>query len=240
MYNNLLSVCQILEEVSFEWSLCTLNTYVQEWWTSLHITCSNWEHWMKNKEKSVQPAGVCNLFVTQRCCWIELWLQGRRLINWGRNGRVKLPQAHIWSMLCCLRKFSFKVQYCTILRTGESPGILQRITERGPLSSNAQIVPGLNTLKMSMCVDSDSIIMLKDIAMSRQKIFVLLLHHRWHNLAWFFSCLYCSVTSICHLVAFFLTSLKSCDLKWWQSPMSESCTLKDAKAATISQYIGCI
>lgn len=55
-----------------------------------------------------------------------------------------------------LRKFNFKVQCCTTLVTGEHPGILQLITERGPLSSNVQVVLDLNTLKMNACVDSDS------------------------------------------------------------------------------------
>lgn len=54
------------------------------------------------------------------------------------------------------RKFSFKVQCCTVLRTGEHPGILQQITEYGHLFSNAQVIPSLNTLKMNVCVDSDS------------------------------------------------------------------------------------
>lgn len=58
--------------------------------------------------------------------------------------------------LVFLRKFSFKVQCCTILRTGEHPGILQQITEHGPLSSNAQVVLDLDTLKMNVRVDSDS------------------------------------------------------------------------------------
>lgn len=61
--------------------------------------------------------------------------------------------------LIFLRKFSFKVlkmQCCTFLRTGQHPGILQKIIKCGHLFSNAQVVPGLNTLKINVCVDSDS------------------------------------------------------------------------------------
>lgn len=187
---------------------------------------------MKNREKSVQPAGICNL-----CCWTELWLWGRRLINWGRNGRVKLPQAHIWSMLlCCLRKFNFKVSAVLHYLKDWCPGILQRIIECGPLSSKAQIFPGLNTLKINVCVDSDSIIMLKQCPGIKFLSFCsttggIIWHDSLHActvlwpafITWLlFLILWLKVVAVTHV-----------RFLWF-------CTLKDAKAATISQYIGCI
>lgn len=41
-------------------------------------------------------------------------------------------------------------------RTGQHPGILQKIIKYGHLFSNAQVFPGVNTLKINVCVDSDS------------------------------------------------------------------------------------
>lgn len=54
MYNNLLCLCQVLEEVFVQWWLCTFNNHVQERWMGLLITCSSWYinpgHWVRNRE----------------------------------------------------------------------------------------------------------------------------------------------------------------------------------------------
>lgn len=42
------------------------------------------------------------------------------------------------------------------VRTGEHPGILQQSTARSGLFSNAQVIAGLNALRMNVCVNSQT------------------------------------------------------------------------------------
>ena len=65
-------------------------------------------------------------------------------------------------LLCYICYITEKIQLQSAVllghavRTGERPGILQQNTACSGLFSNAQVIDGLNTLRMNVCVGSHS------------------------------------------------------------------------------------
>lgn len=151
-------------------------------------------------------------------CYLQVFVTSVAELNYDSMGKKvnelrmkwQLPQAHIWSMLLCyVSCISEKIQQ-------HSAVLLQQYL-RDWWASWDLAADHRAWASFLQCSSSSWLEYPQNECMCEQwlmniaegysnvqaEIFCPFAAPQWYNLAWFLTCLYCSVTSICHLAAFF-------------------------------------